>query len=251
MGANDYQGNLTPSPENEPEQKKKKGNKKKAVLLGLAALVVLGGASVLCRSGITDRPQPPRQEQEASEVAVVVEPTDTVYVAPQELESAVEEPESKPVDVREGWHGGYEGTSIGRVETLGVGTYDLQKDMLWLDIMDYEWCLENSFCGDDRSWGIDIGTYGCIENGVYYFGINLYLPEDLNDAPNLTITDSKITISPTEEHPYVLEIEKVDDQIEGNLQVQGVLDSTGKGVDWWTVDYLTVGLSQEKHPCSR
>ena len=223
MGANDYQGNLTPSPENEPEQKKKKGNKKKAVLLGLAALVVLGGASVLCRSGITDRPQPPRQEQEASEVAVVVEPTDTMEADPTPTHISKVVP--APLDYRQSWLGNYEGVATGVRyfqwnDNNNKDVWEFEDFPLWLKITKWEDCGEGetwAVCNPDLSWGIYAGTLGCSDSLYTSNVIRLYLPEDPSDAPGLNISEARIIIDATEEYPYEVVIAKSEGQVVGSM----------------------------------
>ena len=208
---------LTPSPDGEKE--KKKGNKKKALLLGLAALVALGGASVLCRSIIFDRPQPPRE----GEVAVMVEPTEIEYVVPLSPTPT----EAEPIDVREAWYGNYDGTATGVLyrQWDEIDVFEFEDLRLWLQIKKWEDCGSEeegfSFCAEDLSWGVHTGIYGCTFGGVpsHHSDIRLYLPADLSDAPSLTITEDKLTLTPTEEYPYEVVIERVNGQLEGYIVI--------------------------------
>lgn len=264
MNADDYKpgeyGPLTPSPEGEtpsPEEEEKKKNKKssnkKKALVGLAALLVAGGCCV--GSTFLTRCQPPVREETA---VVEVMPTNTPYVAPQSPTAT--EAEQEPIDVREGWYGSYEGITTGSYHTqiYDYGTLEFKNNRLWLDIMGREDCLERcgesfssvsrGFCGGDLSWGVDMGFVG-----EDFINVRLYLPEDLSDAPGLTITEDRLTVTPTEEHPYELVIEQVDGQLEGYLLVDYSKDPRNAdgwpAEELWAINYSIAKISTEEHPC--
>ena len=217
------------TPQDEEEKKRKK---KRNVLLGLAALAVIGGSAVCLSTGIVDKLQPRREPTEAT--SVVVEPTRTAYASPvTPLETAVTlsptptAAESDAYDVREAWYGNYDGFAVGRKIAWDSGTVHdiMEHERLWLEIVPPDqcawWNLYNPFCDENRLWGLDImSVYGPYDVG-FISEILLYMPENLSDAPNLTITDTSIHITPTPDHPYELLIERVDGTLRGYLRLQG------------------------------
>ena len=113
-----------------------------------------------------------------------------------------------------------------------------------------EYCSLLSYCDEDQSWGLDINFIGC-ENGVDYTNIRLYLPADLSDAPSLTITEDKLTLTPTEEYPYEVVIERVNGQLEGYI----VIDWDNPEYDpeippqKWVIDDFVTGRTADIIPC--
>ena len=252
MGTNDPQyGNLTPAPE--PEQEKKKGNKKKALLLGLVALLGLGGA---CYVGTTliDRPQPPREEEVVTMVApTTIAPTETSYVVPLSPTPT----EAEPIDVREGWYGIYDGTA--NFETYKLTTDSENPETILEDTQENRkilfYILRREDCGDvaaeicpfseEQSWGFKGGLLGCLTEDVAWLNFELYLPADLSDAPGLTITEDKLTSIPTKEDPYEIIIEKVPGE-SGGTALKGTIISSKyvheeyDTISHWTIDEFIV-----------
>ncbi len=218
------------------DEEEKKHKKKRNLLVGLAALAVIGGSAVCVGTGIVDKLKP--GPEPTQEVVVRVEPTRTAYAEPLATVVTLSPTPTSPTeayDVREAWYGYFEGTASGRAtnwKTQYSGNFENSR--LWLQISDWETCLneylnKDSFCREGTLWGIDI-SYTYTENAEAVAEILLYLPENLSDASNLTITDNRLTITPTEDHPYELVIERV------NGQLQGYLRSEGRLLVQWTED---------------
>ena len=259
MGANDPQyGNLTPEPEPEQEKKKKKGNKKKALLLGLAALLAAGG----CYVGTTliDRPQPPREE----EVVTMVAPTETQYVVPLSPTPT----EAEPIDVREGWYGTYLGKTTGTrytdvswnlelAKTRGIDNnkpWGFEDISHFLKIKPWEDCGVGDLfavCNEDLSWALYAGLRGCSTMKENHSIIRLYLPEILEDAPGLTITESELRIEPTEGYPYDVVIEKVNGQLRGHINIDWTNREQNMNhfPERWELDEFKAEPSTLESPC--
>ena len=218
---------------------------------------------------LIDRPQPPREE----EVVTMVAPTAVEAVEPEPTLTRISKVAPAPLDVREAWYGNYDGFAIGRdvvwdspwdyiplvceATTLPSALYacEFTDKRLWLEIIPYELCsyidIDDPFCDEDTPWGLDIESVVAI-NSLEVSEVLLYMPENLSDAPNLTITEDTIHITPTEEHPYELVIEKVDGQLQGFLRLEGPFPER------WTrdasaapdIDYFEIEGTTGRHPYS-
>ncbi len=235
--------------EEQPEEKKKKKKRTIGLLVAGAAILAMGGCCI--GTGYINDFLPKPEEP----VPVVVEEIEEeIIVKPPTTVPPIVTEEPIIVDVRDIWLGNYEGTAEGFRESLYQGTKDFDPfkddELVWLEIMDEDDCFAYSYCNEDRSWGIEIGFAGHTAADSWT-NIRIYLPDDLEDAPGMALTESMLAITPTDEYPYDLTIEQVDGKIEGYLQIDGVPSHSGNATEWWIMEELSAEKSDAPDPALR
>lgn len=97
---------------------------------------------------------------------------------------------------------------------------------------------------------MDIAFAGCT-NGEDFTRLWIFLPDDLSEAEGLTLTDSKLSIEPSEAHPYALVFDLESGHIEGYLETDGIPSPSGESINWYVVESLEADRSAEDYPCQR